>query len=177
MCVFAREGFKGASMAKIIKESGMSAGAIYTYFETKEQLQIDVAVGIVDAKIGALDELSAAGDTSPGAVIRRFLEAMLKDMPDPGLVVQVWGEAAVEPDVRAMAGQVMGALTERLGRMVAEWLVAQRGVPEAEAHVRGQAVAPALLGLCQGFILRRGLLGDDAAGAYLDAVDALLDAL
>lgn len=40
--VFARQGYQGARMDDIVKESGLSKGALYWYFRSKEELAVEV---------------------------------------------------------------------------------------------------------------------------------------
>ncbi|WP_420896890.1 TetR/AcrR family transcriptional regulator [Brevibacterium aurantiacum] len=40
---FSRKGFAGASMADIIREADLSAGAVYVYYSSKAELTLDAA--------------------------------------------------------------------------------------------------------------------------------------
>lgn len=54
--VFAASGFQGASMSAIAREAGVSKATLFHHFSTKEDLYVEVLVGIaseVDAMIGA----------------------------------------------------------------------------------------------------------------------------
>ena len=46
---FAEKGFHRASMADVIRESGLSAGAVYSYYSSKEELVAAVAKSVFSA--------------------------------------------------------------------------------------------------------------------------------
>ena len=56
---FRRKGFQGASMADIIAESGLSAGAIYGHFASKGDIILDVATRVVGARVDDVQQLMA----------------------------------------------------------------------------------------------------------------------
>lgn len=175
MASFAEHGFRGASMARIIKASGLSAGAIYTYFPTRDSLEQAVAESIFRNRLGALRELAESDPVPPPAEgVRRFVASIPAELMDTGLLLQVWGEAVSEDGFRALSTDILAGLTERMGEYLAAWLRQEGGLEEAACLERGRRLAPAVVALCQGHILRRALTGDDG-GAYLRSVDALLE--
>lgn len=60
MACFAREGFHGASMQKICAEAGMSAGAFYRYFRSKEELIAAIVADERNERQHILDALAQA---------------------------------------------------------------------------------------------------------------------
>src|SRR5437763_1232121 len=52
---FAREGFHATSMQDILDESGMSAGAVYTYFPSKTEIISAIAAENVASLLEALN--------------------------------------------------------------------------------------------------------------------------
>src|SRR5512136_610684 len=71
--VFARKGYNAASVDDIVKESGLSKGALYGYFESKEELflalrthmvglRIDQAIAAMPASASATEKLMKAGE-------------------------------------------------------------------------------------------------------------------
>jgi len=106
--VFADKGFHRATMQDIVRESGLSVGAIYTYFKSKDELFLascDLSAG---QGIGELGERLTAGRTLAERIaisVGYFLDGV-DDVGDaPGLarfLVQAWAEAEEEPAVREM---------------------------------------------------------------------------
>ncbi len=69
---FARQGYRATSMEDIVRESGLSVGAIYTYFPSKEELFLALA----DQRMNqAVDYIRALFD-GPGPVQDKLREAV-----------------------------------------------------------------------------------------------------
>lgn len=134
--LFAERGFARTSMNDVVRESGLSMGAVYRYFPSKADLVIAVGEG----HGGEID------GTFPVERARELL-ARLADEVGPGrrharLSVQVWGEAAVEPRLparvvpihRRLEQHLTGLLRDRTGQ------AEQGGDDEATAQVALAAV-------------------------------------
>ena len=74
--VMLREGLPGTSMAQVIEESGLSAGAIYGYFASKDELVLGVALDVISTRLSGMDELAARRPVPPPA---KLLADLLKD--------------------------------------------------------------------------------------------------
>ncbi|WP_456846025.1 TetR/AcrR family transcriptional regulator, partial [Cellulomonas sp. P5_C6] len=48
---FRRKGFQATSMAEIIAESGLSAGAIYGHYPSKSAIVVDVASRVIGVRV------------------------------------------------------------------------------------------------------------------------------
>lgn len=76
---FARTGLKETSMDAIVKESGMSKGAIYWYFKSKDELIAELLNTFFDPKeIEKLKQLLAAGTAHER--IDKFIGYMIEQM-------------------------------------------------------------------------------------------------
>lgn len=102
---FAREGYHRATMQDIATEAGLSAGAIYRYFESKEA----VLKAIVDRNTERFTELLQdvrAELASPADALRAIGQAMFLQFQDPlldthiRLDVELRGEALRNEDLR-----------------------------------------------------------------------------
>ena len=72
MVCFARQGYRATSMEDIVRESGLSVGAIYTYFPSKEDLFLALADQRKDQTLSYLRELFRR----PGAMAGKMAEAI-----------------------------------------------------------------------------------------------------
>lgn len=163
-----RKGVSRTSMADIIEESGLSAGAIYSNFRNKQELGVFIAGTIIGQR---MDALGAAVEASTGTVTpRRALETMLEFVVEQRLpfevLVQFWAEATIDPDVHVAVTTTVGAIRAELRHAILPWAAAQAGETDAVAD----RVSLAMLGLAQGYILRVALFGPTDPGAYLDAI-------
>ena len=66
--MFVRKGVDAATMSEIASEAGLSAGAIYRYFPSKEELLLAVCSGAIDEARAMFDH-AAASTSSPLAAI------------------------------------------------------------------------------------------------------------
>jgi AcrR family transcriptional regulator len=175
-CV-AREGFHKTTMADVIAESGLSAGAVYGYFKSKN----DIITAIADRSIGTVDEvfhavLADGRAPHPADVLEAALQRLLEvaDTEDGDLTliaVQAWGEAV-------RGGEIHDLVRPRIAKLRRHWVeVARRH--QAAGRLRPDAdpeqVAQALLSLMPGFILQRLLLGDLTPTGYAAGLRAMLD--
>jgi AcrR family transcriptional regulator len=117
---FRRHGFHGASMANISKSAGMSAGHIYNYFESKEE----IIFGIVDRHTEDVLELMRDVMNADGDVLDVILGnaadsiASNTDLPHVSLMVEVSAESARNPAVAAKLHAADGVLSERLNELL-----------------------------------------------------------
>ncbi len=97
---FREHGFHGASIARISKIAGMSAGHIYHYFENKEAIIAAIVAQDLETLLTLTAELRAACNVR-NALIERAAEGVL-DQLDPAsaaLKVEIVAEAARNPHV------------------------------------------------------------------------------
>ncbi|KZF03561.1 MAG: TetR/AcrR family transcriptional regulator [Rhodococcus sp. (in: high G+C Gram-positive bacteria)] len=171
MTCFSRSGFEGTSMAEIITESGLSAGAIYSYFTSKQDLIVQVTRDVLQSRADDLDGLEKQDPLPPPAVVVRiFLNGMTRDLGNPSILVQIWAAAAADPDNVSTVSSVVVELRSLYERYLRVWFE-NKGFDDADA--RAHALAPLVVGLCQGFILQSVLMPDFDADAYLAALDLL----
>jgi AcrR family transcriptional regulator len=78
---FAREGFHRATMQDIVAETGLSAGAIYRYFPSKEDIVAAIAAEHHAAEAAALAEAGSGGDVA--AALRHLVGVSLGRLADP----------------------------------------------------------------------------------------------
>jgi AcrR family transcriptional regulator len=173
---FAVNGFQATGMADVIAASGLSAGAVYRYFRSKDELiaaivdrvlgqaaerfegllEHDHAPELADAVATAVDMAAAVAERGPVDMTR--------------VAVQAWAEALRNPAVAAVAGQ---AYTTMRGYFVEVARRAQQA-GRLPADADPATVGAALFSLVLGFLLQRLLLGDVAPSTYVAGVRALL---
>ncbi len=162
-------------MQDIQREAGLSAGAIYLYFKGKNELISGIAIDILDTIAGVIP----AGPMLDGApvdlptLLRLFLETaerMQRERQIFPLVLQVWAEGARNPAVLASLQESIGVVKQRLQALLEDCQA--RGLVHGSADPA--ALAMAIIGLGQGYIVQRAMLGEGAREPYLAGVYALL---
>jgi AcrR family transcriptional regulator len=139
---FARDGFARTSMADIVTESGLSTGAIYSYFAGKDELVIAVCEQASDALPKALTTKA----------INDFLEHVRRLARDKGharLTAQIYAEAAFSPALAAIVTEQLSTL-----RLAIADLLPDRSKTEAAR------VAEAFVALCSGYSEQLAVRGD-----------------
>jgi len=155
---FAANGFHATSMQDLLAECGLSAGAVYRYFPSKDAMVAAIAEEAMLAIRGAfaadLEELSVP------EVIERAIAAVdaRARQDDLGrLALQVWAEAARSDALREQLARFVRETRELLSAHVA------RRHPEADAD----AVAAVLVALLPGYCHALVIAGDITVEGYL----------
>jgi TetR/AcrR family transcriptional regulator, transcriptional repressor of aconitase len=164
---FAEKGFQRTSMADIIAASGLSAGAIYLHFESKQQIALAVGRQVLGRRLGDLDELSGGDLPDPISMLRVILGRMVDDLVDSRMLLQLWGEATSDPSMGALVSEIFTLLREGFTRYLTAWAT-QRGASDPATWAN--RALPAMLALAQGFMVQRALLSTFDADAYFDGV-------
>ncbi|MFK4089969.1 TetR/AcrR family transcriptional regulator [Kribbella sp. NPDC020789] len=170
------QGFHKTTMADVIAASELSAGAVYGYFKSKEE----IVAAIAEEALSNVDELFesmlvADEPVHPTQVLERVLQHVVTLAERPGgdvtrIALQAWAEALRDPAVMEIAGSKYRMLRDRFAE------VARRA--QADGTISPDAdpdhVAQALFGFVPGFILQRLLLGDVTPQSYTAGLHALL---
>lgn len=172
-CCFLRSGFHATSMQDLFAESGLSSGAFYGYFASKDE----VVMAIVEenmADVLAMIHTLATGPHDRGlgqalVDVLGVVRAKHEDGQLASLAVLTWSEALRNP---ALASQ----LDKSVSKLRAELVIAVRGYQDEgqlPSEVSAQALATLFLSLVPGFILQLALFGPKQAAGLPAAVQAL----
>ena len=99
-CCFARSGFHGASMAEISKAAGMSAGHIYNYFASKDDIIAAFVQRNMERVSAIISELDECDD--PLQTTLDDLEDAVREKFDPAtwtLLTEIHAEASRNPKI------------------------------------------------------------------------------
>lgn len=174
MRCFARKGYRGTSMTEIIDEAGLSAGAIYGHFAGKQELFAAVASQVLDARQGELETRRADGvPLTPGQIMATLIDGMRHESFS-GVLVQLWAEAAIDPEIRALANGVFVRLRATVTAQLTEWASAEPGRVEGDPAAWADRVAPVVLGVAPGFLVQRTIIDGFDEQAYLAALTETL---
>ncbi|OBJ10551.1 hypothetical protein A5624_15405 [Mycobacterium sp. 1482292.6] len=148
---FVRDGFHGTSMQDLVDEAGVSSGAVYRYFPSKDAVietiaaeNLDQVVNVIRASIG--DGLTA--EAAIGAVLD-FVTARHAEDGFAAIALLVWSEAMRNP-----------VLAERLRDSIADAarLLRSPKRPSRDAA----AITDLLLCVLPGYLLQLALTGPAA---------------
>ena len=158
-------------MQDLFAEAGLSSGAVYSYFASKD----DVIVAIAEENMRGVTEMIRAVATQQpvrpvGAVLADVIDSLrAKDAQDGlgKLTVIVWSEALRNPSLAAR----FTALISQLRANLAEVIQQSRG--SLPGDVTADVLATTLLSLVPGYLLQLALLGPAAVDGVPDAVRVL----
>jgi TetR/AcrR family transcriptional regulator, transcriptional repressor of aconitase len=146
---FAKQGFHATSMQDIFRASGLSAGAVYRYFPSKNSLIKAIAENMLNEVLApAIDAVSGqcldpADALAAIAVLFEPSELRARTLP---VTVQVWAESFRDPEMADLARDMLNHISKRLGQILSAGTP-----PEA-----GRLIMAAL----QGFTIQSGILDD-----------------
>ncbi|WP_166999529.1 TetR/AcrR family transcriptional regulator [Paramicrobacterium fandaimingii] len=165
-------GYQGTSMADIIAESGLSAGAIYGYFSSKQELILAVATSVVS---GRQDEVLAASVDhvlEPAEIVTVLIDGLRENAP-VHMLLQVWGEASVDPQLRTLLNEVLESARATITEQLARWALTQPSLAEDASGWAGRA-APVLLALIPGFVTQLSLVDGFDEKRFLQTLPTVL---
>ncbi|TNM26644.1 TetR/AcrR family transcriptional regulator [Streptomyces sedi] len=169
---FARDGFHGTSMQDVLRETGLSAGAVYRYFPSKDAIIGALAANVL-ATIGRSFErlVESAHPPPPDELLAHGLRKVGEELGfPPSMVIQVWAETLRNPELRAVFQDGFEHLLTLWARIV----VTYQREGRMRADVAPEAVARALAASVQGFLLQRGLFGGIEASVFTEGIRGLM---
>jgi AcrR family transcriptional regulator len=177
LACFSRQGFHKTTMKDIVRESGLSAGAIYNYFSSKAEI-VDAIARERHASERALLEAALAESDEPlelRDLARAFFSGFASEQQRTGrrVGVEVWAEALRNPQV---------LVTVRRGvdeprRLLAELVREAQARDELPPDLDPEGTARVMVALFQGFVLQQAWDPDADIERYLAAVELILSAL
>jgi AcrR family transcriptional regulator len=168
--VFSERGYRGATIQEVVRDSGLSVGAIYTYFRSKDELFLECCDLMTGGGLDTLGTLLAGKETTAERLATAvvFYIDSIDHAPEggPGLVtlVQAWAGAETEPRLRDM-------LIRRRERLVgAGQLLLREGVARGELPpwTDVDATTRAYIAMLDGMLLQRIEAGDAFRPADLE---------
>ncbi len=177
---FSARGLRNTTMKDVADEAGLSAGALYRYFEGKEALFRELATRAAGRRGAALAGLEeASGPEGLASVVA----GMMESLEGPGaersvrLDVRLWAEALDDPDVARAVRSALASVREP----VADHVRLEREAGRVPDTLDPEAVGRVVVSLLVGLELQRahedGGEGDRAQRAYREVVRALLTGL
>jgi len=175
-CVI-EQGFHKSTMADVIGESGLSAGAVYGYFKSKDE----IVAAIADDALGTIDELfegilATEAPLTPAAALQTILEHVVRIAETPGgdltrVALQAWAEALHNESIMAIANSKYRLLRSHFAA------VARRAQADGtvDSGADPEQIAQVLFGLIPGFLLQRLILGDVTPEGYTAGLTALMN--
>ena len=173
---FTRRGIQSTCMEEIFHEANISAGAVYLYYKSKDEL-IFAAISTSTREMRALlVPPSRERETLPPTVfVRELIEGIAtftrRDEHDAKVVaLMVWCEAQSNAKVKTLIARVQRSYLDALTSLVREWQ--RRG--DFSAVGKPAIIAKIMLSFFLGFIVRAALLGGLDTDTAAMGIDGLI---
>lgn len=169
--VFAERGYHEATMDDIAKRLGVSKGAIYLYFSSKE----DLFEAMCKTAPQAFKEIlysSFRDEANPVQSATQFFDKMLKlSASNPGLSFEILSEASRSPSLK----RILKQNHEEYEKVLTSFLAEGRKMRIVGDTMELRPLANALIALWNGLetLLVSGLPIDEARRAWLEALKAI----
>ena len=153
---FASHGFARTSIADIVTESGLSNGALYRYFTSKDELGVAVCEQAGAAFPAALTAEAVSG----------FLEhvrALAREKGQARLVAQIYAEAALSPPLAAIVQRQLSAMRAAVASLI----------PDDQA-ARADEISEAFVAVCIGYNEQLAIRGDLDPAPFTTALMAIV---
>jgi AcrR family transcriptional regulator len=170
---FLRAGFHETSMQDLFSEAGLSSGAVYRYFASKDELIVAIAEDNMRDVVAMIHAI-ATGDhrQSIGQALADVIDLIdSKHSTDGvgGLAIQVWAEALRNPVLAEQFSQLLNQVRGEVATVVRRYQASgdlPTGVPAA-------ALVSVLVGIVPGHLVQLAVLGPGATRGAADALRAL----
>lgn len=168
---FVRDGFHQTSMQDLVREAGMSSGAVYRYFDSKDAMIVAIAEENLDHVV-AIIRTSVQRGVGAGAAVAAAMEYVAARHADDGfgaIVLLVWAEGLRNPALATRLRASFDAGVDALAEIV-------RASPGGRTELTPEVLANALTCLLPGYILEMTIRGAEAVKSIPDAVRGLIPA-
>jgi len=154
--VFARQGYHGSRMDDIVKEAGLSKGALYWYFKSKEELATALVHQMLADETLVMDEL--VGQDTPASerleqLVRAFAGELTKNPDHAPLALELLALSQTIPAIRSCYSAHHDHYQEQVRTLLLQ-LGGADSFTEGERRRRADAAALALLSVVDGLVLR-----------------------
>lgn len=161
-------------MADIIAETGLSAGAIYNHFTSKEEIIVSVATTLLRGRLlRPIEESEAAdGQLAPVDLITQGI-GVLRDTtydgenPLGGLIIQFWAEGVVNATLLELMQEQMRSIRSELLGPVRRWAQEVHGLTAERADEWAEQASQIFISVMIGFIVQQVIFPDFDVDSYL----------
>jgi AcrR family transcriptional regulator len=157
--LFATKGFNGTSMNDIVKESGLSKGAIYGHFESKERLFLSLWERQTVVGIGQLRQIFSPEDTAVDKLLKVAEMTMVSSCDCPREVGRMQMEFMVAASRMKAMEPDMQKRYETIHTFIAE--IFEEGIENGEfkADIDSESLTSILFAALDGLGLHYATLG------------------
>jgi TetR/AcrR family transcriptional regulator, transcriptional repressor of aconitase len=170
---FVRDGFHETSMQDLFAEVGLSAGAVYRYFSSKEDMVLAIAEQSMREVIAMIHSFAAAPRSEGlGDALGNVLEVVQRKHEQDqmgAMAVLSWSEALRNPELARRFEVLIAPMRADLAEVVRE----HQANGDLPKHPAPEALAAVLMSIVSGFIIQLALFEAQVESGFAEAVRAL----
>jgi TetR/AcrR family transcriptional regulator, transcriptional repressor of aconitase len=168
---FARQGFHRSTMQDIVRQSKLSPGAIYNYFESKDEIVEAIATDRHAKERALISEARKARTLA--AALQQIRDAFFGPLRDPKerlrrrVGIQLWAESQRNPQILKLVRRG----TDQPRKLLTAIIVDAQRRGEISKEINAEAVARLLIASFHGFVLQFEWEGTLAPAPYVGLLD------
>jgi AcrR family transcriptional regulator len=171
---FSHNGFHGTTIRDVCREAGLSAGAVYAYFKSKDDM-LEALAEMGRQNTRALLETARSAASAPDALaqlLSTVIHLFDADESQEGtrLDLRLWAEALHTPRIRTLFLQALPNTCAPFAEIVREGQA--RG--EIASHVDADSAARLVVAVCLGLQVQKALDPATSIEGTADAISSLL---
>ncbi len=170
--VFARDGFRGATVDAIATAAGMSKPNLLYYYPSKDGIYRTVLEGLLDAWLAPLQEIDADGD--PAREIAAYIERKIELARDYPMESKLFANEMLRgaPILSDVIEGELKALVDEKAAIIKDWS-AQGRLTSIDPYHLIFAIWAVTQHYADFDVQVRSVLGDEGEGRFHDAATAL----
>jgi TetR/AcrR family transcriptional regulator, repressor for uid operon len=174
---FARFGFHNATLHDVFAEAGLSAGCVYNYFQSKDELMLAIAKERHDDERRWIAEASDWDD--PVAALRQVAKTFADEyLTEEGLekrriALQTWSEAQINPAMLSSVREGLDGPRIQLAQLIRRAQAAKQLTSKLDAD----SIAHTLIALFYGSVLQKLWKPDIDSDAHFSVFEHFLRSL
>lgn len=169
---FLRNGFHETSMQDLFAESGLSSGAVYLYFASKQDVILAIAEENMRDVVATLHGLATSRpEGSLGDALSEVLAVVQKKHAEVqlgGIAVLVWSEALRNPDLAKRFNESLQKMRHDLADLIRE----HQDDTTSAGTTTPEALAALFMAIIPGYIMQLSLFGPGVVTGVQEAVRA-----
>lgn len=170
---FLSKGLHNTSMQDLIQQAGLSVGAVYRYFKSKDDIIAAIAATVVGGIQQHIDQVATRRLplTDSMSLVLDEVERQLGPGGFLPIALQVWAEATLDPAIGVIVKERYEALRDSMRVLIVH--AVENGELPADTDL--DAATAAYYGLLPGYALQRLLTGVPDKETYLTGIRTLLN--
>jgi TetR/AcrR family transcriptional regulator, transcriptional repressor of aconitase len=170
---FLRDGFHATSMQDLFAEAGLSSGAVYRYFASKDDVITAIAEENMRDVVTMIHDMASSQPDRPVGTVLADIFSMVQanDAQDglAGLALLTWSETLRNPVLADRFADLFAQMRADLTEVVRE----NQRAGNLPRQVPAESLATVLISIVPGYILQLATLGSAAVKEAQAAVEAL----